>query len=134
MRELCAKLMLLIGLGVMLFAPGCGTVTQPAAEPARGVHFVVVNLSDCAWQITLTPSGGGPARVLHLAPWDSQKLDFAGGSYGIEQTALNGSRETESTRRFTIRLESGQTYRWRLVTLLSAPVDAAAPRSDERQP
>ena len=118
-RELCSKLVLLVGFGLMMLASGCGTIPPSAAGPARAVHFVTVNLSDCAWQITLTPTGG-PVRVLHIAARESQELDLVGGSYGIEQTALNGSTGADSTRRFTIRLEPGQTYRWRLVTLLSA--------------
>jgi hypothetical protein len=113
--------MLLIGLGLMLLAGGCGTVGKPPAEIGRAVHFVVVNLSDCGWQIAITPSDGGQARALHLAARETQEVDLSGGEYGIEQTAQTETTATKSTRRFTIRLEPGQSYRWRLVTLLSAP-------------
>jgi hypothetical protein len=119
----------------MLLASGCATVPSAAAGPAQTAHFVIVNLSDCAWQITLSPAGGGPARVLHPAARESEELDLAGGSYGIEQRALIGSMGADSTRRFTIRLESGQTYRWRLVTLLSVPPDGMLrdPTNDEHE-
>jgi hypothetical protein len=117
--------MLLIGLGLALLAAACGTVPPPAAAPARGVHLVVVNLCDCTWQITIAPAGGGPAIALHIAGRESQEADLQAGAYEIVQTAAPGSGGAELTRRFTVRLEPGQTYRWRLVTLLSAPANGA---------
>lgn len=127
MRELCSKSVLLVSLGLTLLAAGCGTVPAPATGPARPVHFAIVNLSDCAWQITLTPAPDGPARPLRVEARESQMLDLEGGPYEIEQTALNGGTGAELTRRFTIRLEPGQTYRWRLVTLLTAPANGTHP-------
>jgi hypothetical protein len=121
MREPCPNSALLFLLGLLLLAGGCGTVGPASAVSGSTVHFVVINLSDCGWQIVLTPAGGGPARALQLAARESQEIDLAGGEYGIEQTALSGSTGTESRRGFTVRLEAGQTYRWRLATLLSAP-------------
>ena len=122
MRELCANSVLSIAFAIMFLVSGCGSVPPPVAAPARAVHFVLVNLSDCAWQITLTPADGGAVLPLRLQARESRELEISGGAYGIEQTALNGGGGTDSTRRFTVRLESGQTYRWRLVTLLSAPI------------
>jgi hypothetical protein len=124
--------MLLPALLLMLLAGGCSTVPPPKIGPVAGVHFVIVNLSDCEWRITLTLAGGGPAHVLHLSARESQETDLAGGAYGIEQTALNGSTGLESTRRFTVRLEPGQTYRWRLATLLSA-TPGGTPANDEHE-
>ena len=126
MREPCPKSALLIGLGLLLFAGGCGTVGPSAAGNGRAVHFAVINLSDCGWQIMLSPTGGGPARALHLAARESQEVDLEGGEYRIEQTELTGTTGIESVRRFTVRLEPGQTYRWRLETLLSAPAGGAS--------
>jgi hypothetical protein len=125
MREPCPKSALLIGLGLLLFAGGCGTGGPSAAGSGRVVHFVIINLSDCEWQIMLAPADGGPVRALHLADRESQEVDLAAGEYRIEQTALKGAKEIKSTRRLTVRLDPGQTYRWRLVTLLSAPASGA---------
>jgi hypothetical protein len=82
----------------------------------------------------LTPAGGGPARALQLAARESREIDLAAGEYGIEQTALNGNTGSDSRRQFTIRLEPGQTYRWKLLTLLSAPVDGSGdPASNDHE-
>jgi hypothetical protein len=113
----------LASICILLFVSGCGSVPQPAVAPAREVHLVVANLSDFAWQITFAPRAGGAVRVLHLAARESQRIDLAGGTYSIEQIALNESGAADSTRRFAVNLESGQTYRWRLATLLSGEAE-----------
>jgi len=135
MRELCPKPAILIVWGLLLLAGGCGTVGPTASGDGRTAHFVVINLSDCGWQITLAPAVGGPYRILHLAGRESQAVDLPGGEYHIEQTALAGPTGAGSTRQLKIRLDSGQTYRWRLVTLLSAPADGArsAPANDDHE-
>lgn len=121
MRELFSDLAGLGSLGLMLILGGCTTLTKPA--PAGPVtHFVVVNLSDYEWRIAIAPTGGGEARALRLPARALQEIDVAAGDYVIDQTMLTGNAEPASTRRLTIRLEPGQTYRWRLVTLLSAPM------------
>jgi hypothetical protein len=89
------------------------------AGPAA--HFVVVNLSDCEWQIAIAPAAGGETRALHLMARASQSIDLPGGDYVLEQTALTADAGIESARRFTSHLDAGQTYRWRLATLLTAP-------------
>jgi hypothetical protein len=135
MRELCPKLALLIGLGLLLFTGGCGTARPLTAGSGHEAHFIVINLSDCEWRILLTPAGGGPVRTLHLAARETQETDLGGGEYRIEQTALSGTAGLESTRRLTVQLDPGQTYRWRLVTLLSAPagVDPANDRHERER-
>lgn len=126
MRELYSNLAAVGCLGLMLILGACTTATPPRSA-GLVAHFVVVNLSDCEWQIAIAPSGGGEARALRLPGRDTQKIDLAAGEYVIEQTMLARDAGPASTRRLTIRLEPGQTYRWRLVTLLTAPTGETRP-------
>lgn len=123
----------LASIGILLFVSGCGSVPSPAVTPAREVHLVVANLSDFAWRITFAPRAGGTACVLHLAARESQKIDLAGGTYAIEQVALNEKAETDSVRRFTVNFESGKSYRWRLATLLSSGAEDALLNDDHER-
>jgi hypothetical protein len=120
MRELCPKSALLAAFGLALLAAGCGTVPQTPAGASPVAHFLVINVSDCEWQIAIAPAGGGETRALHLAARASQAIDLPGGDYVIEQTALLADAGIDSARRFTSHLDAGQTYRWRLATLLTA--------------
>jgi hypothetical protein len=130
MRELYSDLARLVGLGLMLTMGGCTAVRQPAAA-GPVAHVVVVNLSDSEWQIAIAPAGGGEARVLRLQARASQKVELSAGDYAIEQTLLAGNPGPASTRRLSAKLDPGQTYRWRLVTLLSAlPGDIGRERGD----
>ena len=120
MRELYPNSARLGCLGLILILGGCTSVTPPALS-GPPTHFVVTNLSDCEWRIAIAPTGGGETRTLQLPARGAQNLDLAAGEYVIEQTMLTGDAEPASTRRLTAKLDPGQTYRWRLVTLLSAP-------------
>ena len=121
MRKLCPKSALTAAFGLCLLAAGCGTVPQPSARAGPVAHFMVINLSDCEWQIAIAPASGGEHRVLHLTARASQAIDLPAGDYAVEQTALTADAGIESARRFTSHLDAGQTYRWRLATLLTAP-------------
>jgi hypothetical protein len=119
-------------LGLFVFSiAGCST---PAATPSRAVtaHIVVVNLSDCVWQIAITAHRDGKARVSRVPAKATLESDLPGGDYGIEQTIVTDNASPGSTRHFELRLEAGQTYRWRLATLQSTP--AATPDHPEARP
>ena len=137
MRELSPKATVLAAIGWLLLAAGCAAVAPPSAGTGPRAHLAVVNLSDCEWQIVIGPAAGGEARALHLAARASQAVDLPGGDYVIEQTALATDSGIDSARRFTVRFDAGQAYRWRLATLLTAPAQAtgrdATPDGHERE-
>ena len=87
--------------------------------PMAPAHLVVINLTDYEWHITIARASGEPAADFRLEPRASFTVDLAGGDYAIEQTALTNGAAAELSRKIPAKLESGQTYRWRLVTLLS---------------
>ena len=128
MRKLSPKSGLMVVFGLLLLAAGCNTVPKPSAEAGPTGHLVIVNLSDCEWQISISPMAGGETHTLHLAVRALQAIDLSPGDYVIEQTALVVDAGPDSARRFKTRIDVGQTYRWRLATLLSAlREDPAAP-------
>ena len=109
-----------------IFAAGCATPAPVSpAVPQQPAHLVVINLTDYAWRIVLTRPSGEPAHESRLQPRATAKVDLAGGDYVIEQTALSAGAAPELSRRIPAKLEPGQTYRWRLVTLLSEPAGDA---------
>lgn len=97
-------------------APSPVVVEKPLSPPA---HLVVLNLTDYEWHIAIVHSSGGSAADFHLESRGSHSVDLAGGNYSIEQTALSQGAALELTRKIPASLDAGQTYRWRLVTLLS---------------
>jgi hypothetical protein len=122
MRKLCPKSAFLAAFGLLLLTAGCSTAPQPAAAARSAMaHFIAVNLGNCEWRIVISPVAGGEARSLQLTAWASQAIDLPGGDYLIEQAVLAADAGNGSVRRFPTRLDAGQTYRWRLATLLTAP-------------
>ncbi len=121
MRKLCSKSAVIAAVGVLWSVTGCGTPPKLAEGAQSMAHCFVVNLGDCEWRIAISPVAGGEARALRLAARASQVVDIPGGEYAIEQTLLTVDAGTDSVRRFSVRIEVGQTYRWRLATLLTAP-------------
>lgn len=105
---------------------GC-TKAAPHPSPAATAHVVVVNLSDCVWQITLTARGSVQSRVSQLPSRASRESDLPGGDYAIEQAIVTENAGLGATRRFNLHLDVGQTYRWRLATLPPAPAVKTGP-------
>jgi len=66
----------------------------------------------------------------------SLDLELAGGDYAVEQTMLSDDAGPDSTRRFSMQLVVGESYRWRLVTLLSGAeaADVSLPAEEAKQP
>jgi hypothetical protein len=50
---------------------------------------------------------------------ESIEVELPAGDCEVEQTMLADGAGSETTRRFTMQLAAGQSYRWRLMTLLS---------------
>ncbi len=120
----CRQYGLLIGTGLAL--AGCastGTVVPPGPSTA---HLSVVNQTPYAWQIGVTGVRGGPARDLRVAARGTIELELPGDDYTIEQTMLVEAGRPGTTRSLVARLDAGQTYRWPLATLMSAPGDEEA--------
>lgn len=88
-------------------------------------RLTLLNSSDCEWQIVITPLTNGDSRTWKLTAAKSLDLELAGGDCVIVQTLLVADAKPALTRRFSMHFEAGQSYRWRLMTLLSgAPVSA----------
>jgi hypothetical protein len=108
---------------------GCAA---PESAPVRAsplpAHLVVINETDYEWRLAIRRAPDGPGRDVQVLARASQTLDLPGGDYMIEQTMLATSAAPALSRKISSRLEPGQTYRWRLATLLSeSDGDAGAP-------
>jgi hypothetical protein len=107
------------------------SATEPSAvsKPKQMARLTMLNSSRCEWQVVTTSVASGDRRIWKLPVAKSIEADLVGGDYAIEQTMLSDSPGPDATRRFTMRLEAGQSYRWRLMTLLSE--EAANTRESE---
>jgi hypothetical protein len=116
------------GLGWGLVAAGCAMVRPPtvtALPAARGARLVIENLTDYEWRIAVAATAGTETLASRVSARSSAEINLAGGDYVIEQTVVAENAGTELTRRLPAQLAPGQTYRWRLVTLLSDPAGEA---------
>ena len=91
----------------------------------RIARLAMLNCGDCEWQIVIKPRTGGDAHIWKVPQGKTLDIELAGGEYAVEQTMLIESAQPDSTRRFSMQLEAGQFYRWRLMTLLSGARDDA---------
>ena len=100
-----------------------GCATPPvASHPAA--HLIVNNLTDYRWRIEIRRPTGNPVRDLQLVAQSSQSVDLEGSDYVIEQSAQAEGAPSNLSRSISVRLEPGQTYVWRLATLLSGQGEA----------
>ena len=107
-------------LACLLLPGGCAAPQVAVEKPlSPAAHLVVLNLSDYEWHISIARSFGESAADFHLNARASRTIELAAGTYSIEQTALSLGTAPEMSRKIPATLEAGQTYRWRLVTLLS---------------
>ncbi len=103
-----------------LFLASCAAPVTPVVEAPRSpAHLVVINQTDYEWHMIIGHESGPPVRDFRLQARASLTVDLPAGDYSIEQTALSENATPELSRKISSRLESGQTYRWRLATLLS---------------
>jgi hypothetical protein len=86
---------------------------------------VIENLTDYEWRIAVAATAGTETQASRVWARSSAEINLAGGDYVIEQTVVAENAGTELTRRLPAQLAPGQTYRWRLVTLLSDPAGEA---------
>ena len=114
------------GLGWCLATAGCiSPRPPPAAIPPVVARLLVENLTDYEWHIAVAAAIGPETREARVAARSSIEVTLAGGDYVIEQTVVTGIAGGGLARRLPARLEPGQTYRWRLGTLLSDPAGNA---------
>ncbi|HEY4248946.1 MAG TPA: hypothetical protein VGM64_19130 [Lacunisphaera sp.] len=104
---------------VFLLAGCAAPDLAPVKTPAPPAHLVVINQTDYEWRVTVHRVSGESVRELRVLARASETIDVAGGDYVIEQTMLPTAGAPELSRAIPSRLEPGQTYRWRLATLLS---------------
>ena len=119
---------LFVVIAVLVAASGCATpASLPPAAPAteRVAQVELVNLSDCDWRVAVALPDGRVTRALLLPARETSRVELPGGDYEITQTALSGIAGANATRHFPARLDSGESYRWRLATLLAAPTGNA---------
>jgi hypothetical protein len=83
-------------------------------------------VSNCAWQVSFALAVGGERRILKLPLDKSIEVELTAGEYEVEQTMVVDEVGPDATRRFSMKLDSGEHYRWRLVTLLSDSMEAKA--------
>lgn len=110
------------GLAWLLVLVGCATPapsTPAAATTAPVTHLVIINQTNYDWHIAISSASGQETFNSPVRPLATVKIDLAGGDYLIEQTVTSAAAAPGLTRRIPARLEPGQTYRWRLDTLLS---------------
>ena len=89
---------------------------------------MVLNLTDYEWRVDIARSSGGSISNFKLEAHASHTIDLSGDDYLIKQTVLSEGAAKELSREIPARLEPGQTYRWRLVTLLSGTSGGADSR------
>lgn len=90
------------------------------SAPSLPARLIVINQTDYEWHLAISRPSGESVHDSRLKPRASLAVDLAGGDYTIEQTAL-AENAPELTRKISAKLDAGQTYRWRLATLMSDP-------------
>lgn len=124
------------GLSWGVFAAGCATNQPPVATVSRqgaaAARLVVENLTDYAWRLSATLPTGAEIWAGKVGPRAALEVELAGGDYVIQQAVISGVVGQGLIRHLPARFESGQTYRWRLGTLLSKA--AADPAYAGREP
>lgn len=80
---------------------------------------MVSNLTDYEWHITVARISGEAVSDFRLKAHASFTVDLPGGDLMIQQTAFSDAGVPTLTRTIPAKLEPGEIYRWRLVTLLS---------------
>jgi hypothetical protein len=101
------------------------STSEKMPDATRVAHLSMLNSGDCEWQIVIKPRAGGDVHIWKVPQGKTLDIELAGGEYAVEQTMLIESAQPNSTRRFSMQLEAGQFYRWRLMTLLSGARDDA---------
>ena len=136
--RLTLVLLCLAVLAGVLFMARCHVQAPPAAVPSEVskaklmARLTMLNTSDCEWQVVITSVASGNQATWKVPVKKSVEVELAGGDYAVEQTMLADGAGPDATRRFTIRVGAGQSYRWRLMTLLSGEAAAALPPENSR--
>ena len=105
-----------------------GSAPSAVTKAKLLARLTLLNTSDCEWQIVITSVASGDRGTWKLPVAKSIEAELAGGDYVVEQTMLTDGVGADATRRFSMQLEAGQSYRWRLMTLLSEEaVDGRTP-------
>lgn len=105
-------------------AAGCAS-TSVVPEPKPTARLIVENLTDYVWHVSVTAAAGPESRTTEIPARGFGEVTVAGGDYVIEQVVRSAGAGAELARRLPARLEPGQTYQWRLGTLLSDPAGAS---------
>ena len=95
---------------------GCQSVPEAPSAVRRPAVLTLENLASCAWRIQAT-AGNGPGRKVTVPVGETVRFELPAGTYEVEQEALTDPAGGEAVRRFTLPVEAGETYHWRLVTL-----------------
>jgi len=116
----------LVGLALVFLLFRCAKNARASAQNARiaipsfAARLTMVNDSNCEWIITATLVGEGEeGQTWKLQIGKSLEVVLAGGEYRLEQRMLSLESGSSQVRRFPMKFEAKQNYRWRLVSLLS---------------
>ncbi|MFT3782658.1 MAG: hypothetical protein QM790_11645 [Nibricoccus sp.] len=93
--------------------------TNPTVIPKDAAKLVTVNDGTCSWRVTVALRNGGEPQQWKLEIGKSKEVILPAGDYDIEQRLLAEAGGSQA-RRFQVKLEAGEVYRWRLVNVLSS--------------
>lgn len=103
---------------------GGGCATQPELAAPERTHFSeirVINESPLAWRLTFRPRDGGASRAEAVRPRETKTVRVAGGAdYVVEQAVVTPGARVGSPRSVTVRFDPGESYDWRLATVLTS--------------
>lgn len=115
----------LVGLALAFYLVRCAKNARIAARnaplviPSFAARLTMINDSNCEWMITATLVEDGEGQTWKLQIGKSLEVILAAGEYQVEQRMLSTETGAAQVRRFSMKLEAKQNYRWKLVTLLS---------------
>jgi len=120
-----------VSLFMALLLVGCETIPDtPPIPPNTPAHLRIVNQSDYEWRVTASPSEGGSTTEWILTARATVEGTLLPGNYAVQQTMLAPGNIAAASRTFQFTPEAGQTYRWRVGTLLSKPLDDSEDEED----
>ncbi|PTY05721.1 hypothetical protein DB347_15265 [Opitutaceae bacterium EW11] len=79
----------------------------------------IVNLCDRTWSIAAAKPGSRPSEPWTIPPKETRTWELPEGEYAFVQALVGPDDKPESTRTFSMQLSADETYRWKLVTLLT---------------
>lgn len=111
-----------LGFGLWRCVKSARTAAQnkPLVIPSFATRLTMANEGTCDWMITVKPVDGSEGDQWKVPTGKSAEVVLVAGDYQVEQKMLALDFGAAPVRRFQMKLEAKQNYRWRLVNLLSS--------------